>query len=268
MRVIILLSFFGFGLLACQSNSDSSKVEDASIEENANPAAPGFNEANSDAKAIAIADEVMTAMGGRKYWDETQCLVWNFFGRRKLFWDKQSGNVRIESYPDSTTYLINVFTDKGKVKKGDEELSHPDSLALYTKRGKSIWINDSYWLVMPFKLKDSGVTLKYVEEDTTLTGAKADILQLTFEEVGDTPNNKYLVYVDKTSKLVTQWDFFTNYEDEEPRFSTPWADYKPYGTILLSGNRGRSKLSEIGCFTNLPESVFQDFAAVNTDNFQ
>jgi len=34
-----------------------------------NPAADGFNESGSDAKAIAIADEVMKAMGGRMAWD-------------------------------------------------------------------------------------------------------------------------------------------------------------------------------------------------------
>ena len=30
-----------------------------------NPSAPGFNAAGSDPKAIALADEVMAAMGGR-----------------------------------------------------------------------------------------------------------------------------------------------------------------------------------------------------------
>ena len=267
MRVFVLLFFLSLTTFACQSNGGDATSETESVEVG-NPAAPGFNEANSDEKAIAIADEVMTAMGGRKYWDETRYLVWNFFGRRKLFWDKQSGNVRIDSYPDTTTYLVNVFTNEGKVKKGEEVLSHPDSVSLYMKQGKSIWINDSYWLVMPFKLKDSGVTLKYMGEDTTMVGAQADVLQLTFEEVGDTPENKYLVYVDKTSRLVTQWDFFTKYQDEEPRFSTPWADYKPYGTILLSGDRGRSQLTEIGCFETIPESVFTDFAAVEPENFQ
>lgn len=266
MRFVTLFVFAAFFLFSCQSNTDNANS--ATVDVNANPPAPGFNEANSDAEAIAIADEVMTAMGGRKSWDDTHYLVWNFFGRRKLFWDKQSGNVRIESYPDSTTYLINVFRDEGMVKKGADILTEPDSIALYVKKGKSIWINDSYWLVMPYKLKDSGVTLKYIGADTTMAGAPADVLQLTFEDVGDTPDNKYLVYVDKTSRLVTQWDFFGNFQDEAPRFSTPWADYKPYGPLLLSGDRGRSQLSEIGRFEMIPEAVFSDFAAVNPENFQ
>jgi hypothetical protein len=49
-----------------------------------NPPAAGFDEAGSDAKAIQIADMAMEAMGGRKNWDKTRYIAWNFFGNRKL----------------------------------------------------------------------------------------------------------------------------------------------------------------------------------------
>ena len=45
-----------------------------------NPPAKGFNAAGSDAKAVAIADQVMEAMGGRKAWDATRYITWNFLG--------------------------------------------------------------------------------------------------------------------------------------------------------------------------------------------
>ena len=44
-----------------------------------NPPAPGFNTADSDPKAIALADEVMAAMGGRANWDATRYITWRFF---------------------------------------------------------------------------------------------------------------------------------------------------------------------------------------------
>ena len=47
--------------------------------------------------------------------------------------------------------------------------SHPARLARQVPAGGNDWINDLYWLVMPFKLKDSGVTLKCLGEDTTAT---------------------------------------------------------------------------------------------------
>jgi hypothetical protein len=31
------------------------------------------------------------------------------------------------------------------------------------RKGKNWWINDAYWLVMPWKLQDPGVTLSYVK---------------------------------------------------------------------------------------------------------
>ncbi len=245
-------------LQGCESNTSASTTQDTEMTAVANPPAPGFNEEGSDPKAIEITDKVMEAMGGRDSWDNTRFISWNFFGARHLTWDKQTGNVRIQSN-DSTLYQINVFEEEGQVMKDGELFTEPDSTAKYVKRGKSIWINDSYWLVMPFKLKDSGVTLKYVGEDTISGGAPADVLQLTFEDVGDTPQNKYLVYVDQADNLVKKWTFFRNADDPEPLFSTPWVDYKQHGDILLSGDRGQRQLTAITVYESLPDSTFTTF---------
>ncbi len=262
IKSLLLFSIIGL-IWQCTPKATENKAPEAVQE--VNPAADGFDGENSDAAAIAIADEVMAAMGGRNNWDGTRYLAWNFFGRRHLLWDKKSGNVRITT--DDATYLINVFDDSGKVMKGGEELTHPDSVGKYVDRAKKIWINDSYWLVMPFKLKDSGVTLNSLGKDTTATGDTADKLQLKFKEVGVTPNNMYWVYVDETSRLVTQWDFFTNADDEKPRFSNPWQDYKQHGDILLSGDRGRGKLTDIAVYQTLPDSVFTTFAPIDYKQF-
>jgi hypothetical protein len=123
--------------------------------------------------------------------------------------------------------------------------------------GLSWWINDSYWLTMPFKLKDSGVTLKYVNEDTLQGGVKADVLQLTFEEVGKTPDNKYLVYVDKEDRLVKQWAYFSMAENEEPNFIAPWDNYQRHGEILLSGSRlGERKVGNIRVLEEVDSTIF------------
>ena len=239
------------GLLALVFSACSPKVS--------NPPATGFNAAGSDPGAVAIADEVMLAMGGRKAWDDTRCIAWNFFGNRTLLWDKQSGMCRIEWQKKPLKVIVNLNDGGGKVLLDGVEQTHPDSLSKYLEIGKKVWINDAYWLLMPFKLKDSGVTLKYLGEGKTDKGENADILQLTFQNVGVTPDNKYHVWVDKKTRLVTQWAFFPKFADEKPQFINAWADYTRYGNILLSGNRGteRSTLNPIKVMEEAPAGSFE-----------
>lgn len=247
---------------ACLSCSTGEKppAENGFVE---NLPMDGFDVEGSDPQAIKVADDVMSAMGGRKNWDDTRYITWNFFGARKHLWDKYTGDVRIEAPRDSTIILMNINTMEGKVSKQGEVLDHPDSLSKYLERGKAWWINDSYWLLMPFKLKDSGVTLQYAGEDTTMNGRNAHILTLRFKEVGVTPENGYKVYVDIDDKLVTQWAYYKDADQAEPNFVMPWLDYQQYGKILLSGNRGQRQITEIEVLEKVPEGTFSVFEPVS-----
>ena len=246
------------------SSCQSPKKEEAAIETvstEVNPPAEGFNTQNSDAKAIEIADKVMEAMGGRKAWDDTRYVCWKFFNSRKHIWDKHTGLARIESLNSDLKIIVDINSEPltGKVFKDGAELTQPDSLAKYLGYGKSAWINDAYWIAMPFKLKDSGVTLKYSGQDTTQTGTASDVLQLTFEEVGNTPENAYKVWVDQDSNLIKQWAYYRSNDQEKEDFITPWDDYKKYGGILLASNRGRGSMSEIEVLETVPENTFTSF---------
>ena len=220
-----------------------------------NPAATGFFYEASDSMAIRLADTLMYTMGGRANWDSTRYVQWNFFGVRRHVWDRHTGRVRIESSRDSITYLINVRDSSGVVLRGDEPFTSP-LLEERIHKGISIWINDSYWLVMPYKLKDSGTRLRYLGRDTLDRRRPAERLELTFDAVGDTPENKYHVWIDKRTGLVSQWAFFKSAEDAEPLFINPWTDYAKYGNVMLSSGRGKNKLSEIAVFDALPDSLF------------
>ncbi|MEQ8712845.1 MAG: hypothetical protein RIC80_07495 [Cyclobacteriaceae bacterium] len=263
MKSIHLAIIAAMLIASCSQPGNENKKEETVETETANPPAPGFDEAGSDAQAIAIADEVMLAMGGRKAWDDTKLLSWDFFGARKLLWNKHTGDVRIESGRDDLKIIMNINTKEGRVYKNGSEFSDNDSVDFYLNRGERIWINDAYWLVMPYKLKDSGVTLKYLREDTTATGDAADVLQLTFDNVGVTPENIYEVYVDKYSRLVTQWAYYRESGQEEPNFITPWGEYARYGEIMLSGDRGERDLTDISVLDIVPEKAFSSF-----DNYQ
>ncbi len=229
-----LFVFLALALMA-SCNPTSTSVSET------NPAAEGFNLDASDAKAIAIADEVMEASGSRAVWDATDLLEWNFFGSRIHKWNKSNGDLEIIGIRDTFEIKMNLESMEGEVTSKGQTISDEKELDKFLDRGRKMWINDSYWIFLPYKLKDSGVTLKYVEEGETEDGRAADVLELTFEKVGVTPNNKYQVYVDKETSLVSQWDFFSNYTDTLPRFSNLWDDYKDYNGLKLSSGRGAER---------------------------
>ena len=227
----------------------------------------GFNTEGSDAKAIQIADDVMKAMGGRYAWDMTRYIRWTFFGKRALLWDKTKERVRIDFVDQPLKIRLNLKDMTGRVWKDGMEMTQADSVKKYLARGKSIWINDSYWLVMPFKLKDSGVTLKYIGKKPNYINAECDVLEMTYNQVGDTPDNKYLIYVNPSSKMVTQWDYYAKVTNEKPQMSTPWADYRPVGNILLSTSRGEGRsMAPLGVYSQVPDTAFTSLFDMNWKN--
>lgn len=207
-----------------------------------NPPARGFDAEGSDARAVAVADRTMEAMGGRAAWDAVQCIGWTIFGRTHL-WNKWTGDYRLEA--DTLVVIMNVNRSDGRVWTRGAEMEGGDGRRAVLERARSIWINDSYWLVMPYKLKDTGVTLAYTGERAAEDGRLADVLTLTFRDVGDTPENRYEVYVDRETGLVSQWSFFRNAGDTEPRFTLPWTDWASYGGIRLSTGRGRAEVTGV-----------------------
>lgn len=241
--------------------ADKSEATDSAdatevIEYN-NAPAEGFNIEESDPIAVLLADQVMNAMGGREAWDQATGFYWNFFGARTLLWDKADNRVRIHVQQPEMTIALDMDDMSGSVWKSGQKLENLDSIQKYLQQGKEMWINDSYWLFMPFKLKDSGVTLKYAREDTTMNGRKADVLRLTFDNVGVTPDNAYEVWVDIDEKLVKQWAWYREASQEEPNFVLPWDDYQDYEGLLLAGDRGERDITDIKVLKKVPDGAFR-----------
>ena len=150
-------------LIVAAANAESTQ---AAVDGEPNPPAPGFLVEESDAEAIALADKVMIRLGGREAWDATRFVSWKFFGNRFHIWDKHTGDIRVEGADRETkeTYLIlmNLQTKQGRGWRSGEEITDPAALAELLKLGESAWINDAYWMFMPYKLKDTGVALEYL----------------------------------------------------------------------------------------------------------
>lgn len=218
-----------------------------------NPAAQGFNAGGSDKKAMELADKTMDAMGGRKAWDAARTIHWTIFGRTHT-WDKWTGDYRLEA--DTTLVIMNINTKAGRVWEKGKEVTDTAKRDEILKDGMSIWINDSYWLLMPYKLKDSGVTLHYIGEDKTQDGRAADKIQLTFANVGDTPENKYWVWIDKESAMVTQWAYFKSAADETPKFTLPWQSWTPMDGVKMSTSRGKVEVTNLAVSSTADAKAF------------
>jgi hypothetical protein len=107
-------------------------------------------------------------------------------------------------------------------------LAHPasdeDAKAAYAR-----WVNDSYWLLAPLKLKDPGVTLTYQSREGGF-----EVLHAQFANVGLTPGDQYNFYVDPATHLVRRWDYMPS---PDKKISGTWEGYKDFGGLNLSTER-------------------------------
>ena len=105
----------------------------------------------------------MQALGGKEAWDNTHFLRFTFASRRTHHWDKWSGNHRIEGQtPEGQKYVVlhNLNTRQGEAWL-DGKKAEGDAVKEWLDRAYAAWINDTYWLLMPYKLQDPGVNLTY-----------------------------------------------------------------------------------------------------------
>ena len=219
-----------------------------------------------DPKAVELAHGVLEAMGGQQAWDETRFIRFNFFGFRLHHWDRHTGRHRLEGKDrEGNSYVVlhNVNTREGTVTLGGEETGGEDK-AQWLERAYGAWINDTYWLVMPYKLLDPGVNLAY-DGSETVDGATFDKLKLTFEGVGLTPGDTYWAYVNRDSGLMERWAYFLeSWEEGREPTHWQWLDWERHGKVMLSPRRlnpdpekgGERMLDELAVFDHLPDSVF------------
>jgi plasmid maintenance system killer protein len=216
--------------------------------------------ATGDSVAIALASEVILSSGGLKAWESIPTITWNFFGRRKLLWDKHNQLVRIDFVGRPLKMWVDLKHDTIGQVWLDNHFLAGDSLQDFLKRTKSIWINDSYWLSFPFKLLDKGVDLTMAETDTNMLGESSQTFWMTFENVGDTPNNKYKVYVSDSSHLVNQWDFYKDSLSTTPDLATTFESYNEFAGVLLSQKRSGFTLSDIQTFQSFDADSLKDLS--------
>lgn len=185
--------------------------------------------------------------------------------RRHHRWDVWDGRYRVRA-PVGEETMVALFdvddpTATDEVWLDGEPVAdeaRADSLA---RRAHAMFINDSYWLLMPYKWDDPGVTAEHLGE-RELEGETYEVVELTFDRVGLTPQNKYRGWVDPETGFMAYWQHYTEASDEEPRFTMAWTDWERHGPIHLSPARvdlsGELALrfDDLVASTTVPDDVF------------
>jgi hypothetical protein len=205
-------------------------------------------EPHRDAKANEIAHAMMNAMGGEKTWYAAHFVRFDFkvnvggkmVEDRSHLWDKMTGRYRLEDKtkdgkPRVVLFSINdrhgeTYVDGKKVEGAAGEKAVKDAYEAF--------INDMYWLAMPWKWLDQGVNLQYLGPKT-LGNDKGEVVRLTFDHVGLTPGDRYDAFVSSQSHLMTHWDFKLQGGDKG---AWDW-EYGDYNGVKLGKNHTSGKMS-------------------------
>ena len=176
--------------------------------------------AKAETAAEQLAEKTWRASGGEN-WSNVKTIDFTFTvekeGKRvasvEHHWDVAAQTDRVKwKGKDVTVNLVNPGSDE-------------DSKAAFAR-----WVNDSYWLLAPLKLKEHGVKTANggMKE---MDGAKCQVLELSFEGVGLTPKDQYNLYIDPQTGLVNSWDYMP--EPGKTEHMT-WSDYQKSGGLTLA----------------------------------
>lgn len=175
---------------------------------------------DQSAKADDLAAAVWKASGGEN-WPKVKTIDFTFA--------VEKGGQRVLSAEHH--WDVAAQTDHVKWKDKDITVNLADPAQdEEAQKAYARWVNDSYWLLAPVKLRDRGVHVAY-EGTKEIDGATREVLHLSFDPIGLTPNDQYLLYVDPAKHLVTSWDYLP--KPGESSHST-WGDYQTSGGLTLA----------------------------------
>lgn len=203
---------------------------------------------------VAIAERSMQMMGADRF-AEARVLDFTWAVERggeqvaafEHTWDRWSGDYRVSGTDRESgepwIAIFNTHTRDGRAWLGGEELDG-EALAASLERAYGRYINDTYWLLMPWKWLDDGVELAWVGSDE-LHGRRHDVVELTFTDgTGLTSGDRYWAYVEPESGLMTRWEYVLQQEDGSPGEGEPsawdweeWREVEPGVWFSMSKSR-------------------------------
>lgn len=267
-------SLFGTVLLVCalavgcaQNGTDTdSATQPAAV----GPGGPS----SADPSALAAADSAVQAIGGWEAWNEARYIAFDFVVERdgkesrrtRHEWDRYEGNCRITGINrEGISYevVMNEKSEEGMVLLDGEPATEEKKTQLLNF-GHGAFVNDVYWLLMPYKMHDPGVHLTDEGSRIDENGKEWRVIGLSFEPgTGMTSADRYWVYLDPETYRVGHWQFHLEgmEEGEEPGRAN-WSRWTQVGPLMLSLEKYSDKTGSTIRFENVvvtknvPEGMF------------
>ena len=138
-------------------------------------------------QAEELANEMLAALN-KPAFDSLTYISFTYAGVHSYAWDRGYNQVTV-SWGDNEVYL---------------DLNQPtDTYTVLQYKAYQYFINDTFWLVAPFKVRDEGVIRSSVPLD------EGRGLMVTYTSGGLTPGDSYLWKLDKKG-FPTAWQFWVS----------------------------------------------------------
>ncbi|QIE60476.1 hypothetical protein G5B37_13160 [Rasiella rasia] len=176
-----------------------------------------------DANPVLSTAEIIAHKNGLLYWKDVSEISFTFnvdrgekHFERSWIWSPKSHDVTLKTATDTISY----------------NRKEMDSTSMKTDGG---FINDSYWLLAPYKLVwDEGTNIS--ETEKALAPISQDTLNkltITYgDEGGYTPGDAYDFFYDDNF-MVQEW-IFREGNSNEPSMITTFEDYKDFNGLKLA----------------------------------
>jgi hypothetical protein len=169
--------------------------------------------------------ELWKACGGDN-WSKVKEIDFNFVVEAD---GKQVAKVQHKWNVAAGTDSVKWKDKEGKEHDATANLANPakdgDEKTAYAR-----WVNDSYWLLAPLKIRDKGVKVE-AGGPKDMGGTSMETINLSFDSVGLTPTDRYVFYIDPQTKLPKAWDYIP--EDGKGMQAT-WEKFQNFGGLMLA----------------------------------
>ena len=258
------------------------------------------SKAERDPHAVELVTALEKAVAGDGAWDKIAGLSFtqtyrhdgNISGEFRHTWDIRKSLFRVQGKADDGGERDVIFNPTTRLGEGwvqvfinppaDMKAQYPSPIvkwfhppgppqAAYIKFGYERYLNDTYWLLFPLKLRDPRIELTY-EGEEALDGDTHDVVKVVLPtELELTTGRTYWIYLNRKTHLIDKWLYPSLVtapqkgarRDPAHAKSWVWQDWKEFGPFKLSTQRVDPATNDaviykdIEILKTIPEKAFE-----------